>query len=109
MTAPTPEGPTRTVWLRPDAPAKSALGAACNGCGVCCAAEPCPLGMWLSRRRSGACRALAWEASRGRYVCGALAEPARWMPVLPPAWARWLVARWIGAARGCDSDLEPQA
>jgi hypothetical protein len=108
MNARPTDAPARTVWLHADAPRKPATGAACNGCGLCCAAEPCPLGMLLSRRRRGACRALHWDAAGGRYVCGALADPGRWLHALPRRWARRLVARWIGAARGCDSLLEPQ-
>ena len=39
------------IYLHPAAPAKPAVGAACNGCGVCCAWQPCPLGMLVSGRR----------------------------------------------------------
>ncbi len=97
----------RVILLRAEAPGKPAPGAPCNGCGVCCAAQPCPLGMLLSRRRQGRCRALQWQAGDGRYVCGVLAEPGRWLPWLPAALARRLAARWIAAARGCDSTLDP--
>ncbi|MBK9133600.1 MAG: hypothetical protein IPM15_04390 [Betaproteobacteria bacterium] len=95
-----------TVHLHARAPAKPPTGLACNGCGVCCALEPCPLGMWLSRRRCGACVALAWSGEERRYRCGALAEPARWLPWLPRAWAPRLVRRWIAAGVACDADLE---
>jgi len=37
---------TRTIAIHAAAPAKPALGEPCNGCGVCCAAEPCPVGMF---------------------------------------------------------------
>jgi hypothetical protein len=99
----------RIIHLHPAAPTKPATGAACNGCGVCCAAEPCPLGMLLSRRGRGACAALEWHAADARYRCGALAAPARWLPWLPAPLARGLAGRWIAAGRGCDADLEPQA
>lgn len=95
----------RVILLRAAAPPKPAPGAACNGCGLCCAAQPCPLGMLLSRRRHGRCRALRWQADDGRYVCGVLARPRHWLPWLPTALARRLAARWIAAARGCDSTL----
>ena len=96
----------RVIHLQPEAPAKPAPGQPCNGCGVCCAAEPCPLGMLLTRRRRGACRALQWQDGPGLYRCGVLAEPGRWLPGLPAGWARWLARRWIAAGQGCDSDLQ---
>jgi hypothetical protein len=99
------------ILLHPAAPDKPPLGQACNGCGVCCAAEPCPLGMVLSRRRSGACRALQWSQEAGRYRCGVVAEPGRWLPALrwlPEPVLRRLALRWIGAGRGCDASLQAQ-
>jgi hypothetical protein len=96
----------RVILLHASAPAKPAPSAACNGCGVCCAAEPCPLGQWLSRRRTGACSALQWRDEGRRYACGVLDEPERWLPLLPAAWARGLARRWIAAGQGCDSDLQ---
>lgn len=94
--------------LHPAAPPQPQPGAPCNGCGVCCAAEPCPLGMVLSRRRHGACAALVWrsEGGAGAYRCGALAEPARWLPWLPAALATRLVRRWIAAGQACDCTLQ---
>ncbi len=99
--------PQQVILLHADAPPKPPAGAACNGCGVCCAAEPCPLGALLSRRRRGACRALLWEAEgRGRYRCGVVAAPRRFVPWLPAAWTRRLALRWISSASGCDCTLE---
>lgn len=89
---------TRVIAIHAAAPAKPALGAACNGCGVCCLSEPCPLGMLLSRRRTGPCSALRWAEAARRYECGAVA--GRRGP-----WAV-LARRWIAAGRGCDSDAE---
>ncbi len=100
--------PRRTILIHAAAPPKPPMGAACNGCGLCCAHEPCPLGMLLSRRRQGACLALTWDDSQTRYLCGVLAEPRRWLPVLPAAWARRLAHRWIAAAQGCDADIEAE-
>jgi hypothetical protein len=95
----------RVIYLHLLAPAKPAEGLACNGCGVCCAAAPCPLGMWVSRRRTGACAALSWSNEHRRYWCGVVAEPARWLRWWPQSLARRLAQRWIAAAAGCDSDL----
>ena len=95
------------IHIQPAAPPKPALGAPCNGCGVCCLAEPCPLGMLLSRRRRGACVALRWSAEATRYECGALSQPEETLGRL----GRWRmtrswVMRWIAAGQGCDASLE---
>jgi len=87
----------QVIHVHRGAPAKPALGVACNGCGQCCLAEPCPVGMVVSRRRRGACAAVHWDGQR--YRCGVLAS-AR-------GWRRRLIARWIGAGRGCDSSAAP--
>lgn len=55
------QGPREhVVFWHGDAPAQPAMGQPCNGCGLCCLAEPCPLGMLVSGRRHGACVALRW-------------------------------------------------
>jgi hypothetical protein len=98
------------IWLHAEAPRKPALGATCNGCGVCCAAEPCPLGMLLSLKCRGACRLLRWDATGQRYACGALGEAtssSAWGWV--SRWRQRLVTRWIAAGQGCDSSLEAQS
>lgn len=98
----------RVIAIEPEAPAKPVLGQACNGCGVCCLAEPCPIGILLSRRRYGRCAALVWESSTARYRCGVFSQPRQAL-----AWPRapvWLLRpfvglarRWISAGSGCDS------
>lgn len=95
----------QVILLHAEAPAKPPEGAPCNGCGACCAAEPCPLGVLISRRRAGACAALSWDAGAGRYRCGAAADPGRHLPWLPAAWARGLTLRWISAGSGCDANF----
>lgn len=99
----------QVIHIHPSAPAKPALGAPCNGCGVCCLAEPCPLGQVLSRRRRGACDALRWDNAGGLYRCGALLDtPAllgrRWVWAAPLL--RRLARRWIAAGVGCDASLQ---
>ena len=99
------------------APDKPGLGAACNGCGVCCLAEPCPMGMLLSRRRTGACDALLWDPQQSQYRCGVLVHPREVLNRSLPRGLRWLTGwlapllgrlgvRWIAAGTGCDSSLE---
>ena len=65
------------ILLHPAAPAKPAIGASCNGCGQCCALQPCPLGMVVSRRWHGGCAALHWDEPAQRYRCGMVDEPTR--------------------------------
>lgn len=89
------------IRIHADAPLKPRAGAACNGCGVCCLAEPCPAGVLVSLRVRGACRALRWDDDQRRYRCGLM---ARTVGSRTP-WAR-LARRLIAAGQGCDSDAE---
>ncbi len=97
------------VYLHTEAPAKPVVGAACNGCGVCCAWQPCPLGVLVTGRRHGACDALRWSAPDQRYHCAMVADPQAVWPRLPSLLRAPLMAlarRWIAAGVGCDCDLE---
>lgn len=97
------------IAIHAAAPPKAALGAPCNGCGVCCAALPCPLSRLLLGHRRGACPALTWDDAARRYVCGMVTQPARhlrWLPWRWNAFAGRRCARWIAAGRGCDSVIE---
>jgi hypothetical protein len=96
----------QTIHIHPAAAPKPAWGEPCNGCGVCCAVEPCPVGMLISRKRRGACAALLWDAAESRYRCGVVSEPQRYVAT------RWLAAalarialRMIAAGKGCDCDV----
>lgn len=111
---------TITIQSEPGAPIKPVWGAPCNGCGVCCLVEPCPLGVVLSGRRSGSCSALRWRAEEQRYTCGAITDAqavlaASWIPLAGVAsalLARWLpiwALRWVSAGTGCDCDLDANA
>ena len=106
-----------TIHIHPAAPPKVAVGGACNGCGVCCLFAPCPLGILLSGRRSGACDALRWDAELAQYRCGALVAPREVLGQSLPRALRGLARplapvlrrlgrRWIAAGTGCDSSLE---
>ncbi|WP_431104738.1 hypothetical protein [Roseateles noduli] len=102
------------IWIHPEAPPKPALGQACNGCGVCCLAEPCPLGMLVSLKREGACRALLWSGEDRQYRCGMLVHPTRYVglrTLRPDGLVNRLIRRYarrmIAAGIGCDADIEP--
>ncbi len=114
--------PSRVVWIQPEAPPKPAVGAPCNGCGLCCLAEPCPVGVLVTRRTTGACQALQWSATAARYECGMLTHPThhlglpRWLGFLglermsPKSPLNRLLRRWsarmIAAGIGCDAALD---
>lgn len=97
------------IEIHPLAPPKPAEGAACNGCGICCLAEPCPVGMLVSRRRRGACNALVWDDTTSRYLCGMVLHPGQHLP-WPLRWSASLWRRWslrlIAAGIGCDCSLQ---
>jgi hypothetical protein len=92
---------TAVIHLHRNAPRKPALGETCNGCGACCAAEPCPIGAVMSLRRSGRCHALEWDDGAQRYRCGLLVKASS-----TSRGAARLVSRWIAAGAGCDAELE---
>ncbi len=108
---PRPAALQAVVWLEPAAPPKPPEGAPCNGCGLCCLAEPCPLGVLVSRRRTGPCAALRWSDAQQRYLCGMVQEPGAVTGWTQP-WAvrlqRALARRWIAAGVGCDASLQAQ-
>ncbi|MFG6448454.1 hypothetical protein ACG0Z6_09375 [Roseateles sp. BYS180W] len=108
--------PARIVHIHSEAPPKPPAGAACNGCGLCCLSEPCPLGGLASRRWHGPCTALRWSEPERLYRCGMLSQPwqalgwpAHWP--MPEFLNQVLVAvarRWIAAGIGCDADLQSE-
>jgi hypothetical protein len=97
----------QTILIHPAAPAKPGWGEACNGCGVCCATEPCPVGIVVSGRRHGACKALQWDDAEARYRCGVMAWSAG---ASAPDWLTRgmtrLATRLIAAGEGCDCSIE---
>lgn len=108
------------VLIFANAPAKPALGAPCNGCGVCCLMAPCPLGVLLSGYRQGPCRALRWQAEGGLYRCGAITEPQDVLSERLPQFLQPVTGvvagvlaltakRWVAAGVGCDCDAELEA
>jgi len=92
----------QVILIHPEAPPKPAAGHTCNGCGVCCLSEPCPVGRVVSVKRTGACVALRWDAPLARYRCGLITTG----PSRGSIWWRRLMQRYIAAGQGCDSTLE---
>ncbi|MEA8593044.1 hypothetical protein PZT57_30825 [Pseudomonas aeruginosa] len=98
---------------------KPALGSPCNGCGVCCIAQVCDLGVALGDDQN--CKALL-QRSDGTFSCGLVEDPYRFIPEVDLS--KWLTldqmsggaageqalkslyAEMLGAGRGCDSDDE---
>ncbi len=91
------------ILIHKEAPAKPELGAACNGCGICCLAEPCPLGQIRFLQRKGKCPALIWLPSQKNYQCGLLQNKSFWPLGLHRIFTPRVVARWIAAGKGCDA------
>lgn len=99
----------QTVELHPLFPPKPDYGARCNGCGVCCAAEPCPVAHLFLFQFSGKCRALLWQEDASRYVCGMAVCPDRYVSLIPEKWrarAGSFFASRIAAGTGCDFAAE---
>lgn len=102
----------QVIELHPRAPSKPGYGARCNGCGVCCAAEPCPVAYVFLWQFRGRCRALVWQAEAGRYVCGMVDSPDRYVRLIPARLRRCLgrfFATRIAAGDGCDCAAEVDA
>jgi len=97
----------QTLTVHAHAPAKPAAGAPCNGCGICCAAERCPVAHVFLPHGEGSCVALEWNEEARRYRCGMVVHPADYVRWLPRRWegraAHWFAYR-IAAGRGCDFD-----
>ena len=109
----------RVIHIQPDSPPKPPEGAPCNGCGVCCLLEPCPLGVLLSGRRHGACVAVQWDEVVRHYRCAAVATPIEILNRVLPSWLHGaspfgatllsrFAPRWIAAGKGCDSSVLTQ-
>ena|ERR1035437_4076773 len=100
---------TQIIELHPLAPRKPDYAARCNGCGVCCAAEPCPVAYLFLFQFKGRCRALLWQNDTGRYVCGMVIGPDQYVSVIPKRlrerMGRFFASR-IAADCGCDFAAE---
>lgn len=90
---------------------KPRFGAPCNGCGMCCIAEPCLLARETLGATIGPCPAL--ESEGDKRVCGLVKRPA-WhifkesAPEHDTAWLSSLFAQALGVGKGCDAEDETQ-
>jgi len=101
--------PREVIHLHHAAPAKPREGLLCNGCGVCCGLETCPVGRLRFLQKAGPCPALEWSDQAARYHCGFLLDPERYLPGLPrraAGLASAALSRWIAAGQGCDCSAE---
>ncbi len=99
----------QTIAIHALAPEKPLAGEACNGCGVCCAIEPCPVSLALIWPHKQTCRALTWNDMKQRYLCGMVVAPSEHVKIIPTfanALASKLFKRWIAADQKCDSNAE---
>lgn len=92
--------------------AKPAFGQPCNGCGKCCAAEPCALARDLLNCHVAPCRAM--EMDGDRMVCGLVTRPAWYMygenvPSEQTGRLSSLFAAALGFGMGCDAEFEGEA
>ena len=98
---------TSGAWLL----LKPAYGLPCNGCGYCCAEEPCASAREHIPNHLGEGACVALEREDDRFVCGMIRRPGHYMQ-LPSDWADvhlgGIFAAALGAGRGCDADdFEP--
>ncbi|HWU65834.1 MAG TPA: hypothetical protein VNZ84_02420 [Methylophilus sp.] len=99
---------SQIITIHALAPQKPPLGTTCNGCGICSAAEPCPVSLALLWPHQTPCKALLWNAEEQRYLCGMVSQPARflrWLPGRLNNSASRLFRRWIAADTVCDADV----
>jgi hypothetical protein len=92
--------------VRADGPAKPARLQPCNGCGVCCALQPCRIARdYIPDLGSGPCPALMYDSDR--FVCDMTRNPGVHMG-LPNDWADSVIAPMfadaLGVGRGCDAE-----
>ena len=92
---------------------KPAYGQPCNGCGLCCIAQQCPLSLAIFGKR-GVCPAL--ERGEGKTLtCGLVRSTGDYVADLP-AWGGAALSEafglLLGAGVGCDGTMggeEPEA
>ena len=84
-------------------PKKPPEGTACNGCGLCCAVQLCPLAVEFIVDAAAPCPAM--EFADGRFWCGLARRPSRYfgIPVSGTRLIRALVHAELSIGEGCDA------
>lgn len=85
---------------------KPAFGSPCNGCGLCCVAELCPVAeiVFPDHGPLGPCPALQWVGPLAR--CGMMIEPGRYMIgqlSFADGFIGEVIQSLLGSGLGCDS------
>lgn len=92
-------------------PEKAPYGHPCNGCGLCCQNEVCPLGQIVFPRAQAPCPAL--ERNGERYVCGLVRHPEAYQPAKTALYGadalRKAAEIGVGADIGCDAKMRGEA
>lgn len=86
------------------APEYPGYGLPCNGCGFCCAAEPCQVARDFAGFTEGPCPAMQFEESR--FVCGMVRNPSRYIdtPKAADDFIGAMIGEALGVGKGCDSE-----
>lgn len=84
-------------------PRKPPEGAACNGCGLCCAVQLCPLALEFLDAAAAPCPAM--EFADGRFWCGLARRPSRYfgVPAFSNRMLRPMVHEALSIGEGCDA------
>lgn len=87
------------------APEYPGYGKPCNGCGFCCAAQPCGLAEEFLGAKEGPCPAM--EFADGRFRCGLVAHPSDYLgfPDFGNELVGGMIAEALGIGKGCDSEI----
>lgn len=89
------------------APEKPAFGSPCNGCGFCCAAEPCGVARQFVPGATDGAPCPAMEFEHGRFWCGMVRRPGYYLGL--PAWGDEemgaMIGEALGTGKGCCADV----
>ena len=103
---------SEAAWRRVEAitakaPPKPAFGAPCNGCGFCCAAEPCGVARQFVPGAIDGAPCPAMEFEHDRFWCGMVRWPGHYLGL--PAWGDEemgaMIGEALGAGKGCCADV----